>query len=127
MKNGDSFLITPRRIEQIYSIFSSDERMVIDVFERGSVSDRFEFIERQFANQKSYTTLSKIETADYSKFKFFPESIDEEIVELVLDEEQIEEFETVKEEHRIETDNSNRSSTGFYTIFILGFVMWLAI
>ena len=57
MKNGDAFLVSALRIDMIYASYINNEKIIVDVYEKSSEFDNFEFITREFANKNAYKNL----------------------------------------------------------------------
>ncbi len=107
---GDVYTISPLRLDLVKSARSSEERIIVDVYERYKNYEDFFFAERQFANRNSYTGLTKITKDMFKKWKFQPVTGEELETQLYLfhDEEMLTEFENVIETHKIEMKEEGR-------------------
>jgi hypothetical protein len=118
---GDVYFITTLRLDLVTSARSTEDRIIVDVYERFKYNEDFFLAERQFANRNSYKGVEKITKDMYKKWKFHPVTGEELETELYLlhDGDILKEFETVIETHNIEKKEEGRSNYGLLAIVCL--------
>jgi hypothetical protein len=115
---GDVYFVSTLRLDLVKSARSTEERIVIDVYERYKYSEDFFLAERQFANRNSYTGVAKITKDMFKKWKFKPvtgEQLETELY-LIHDEEILDEFDSLIDQYEIENKIQGSSSFGMIAL-----------
>ena len=130
MKNGDSYLVSPLRIDMIYASYINNQKIIVDVYERNSKKENFDFITREFANKTAYKHVPILPPEFYEVNYFWPdEDVYQEIKKFDLEtnftNEELTEFELLKEEYRIDTETDAKSQYANFLpiICLLGLAM----